>query len=550
MVTDAPPQVPGPALSEGDLDAHEIAGADGPTRRSDAVPDNQKFDYVIVGSGPAGCVLFNRLSENPDVSVLLLEAGHDEREYPMEEKVGLQALFAMWGPNTDWGYATEVEAGLNYRSMPIIQGRVLGGGSSVNGRIHIRGNRKDYDYWNYLGCEGWSFKDLLPYFKKSEDYQGPDNEWNGKGGPVSIQDLGTPSPASQAFIASAVETLGLSGPLPLNGFRPDNACGFSQSATSKDWKRVDMARAYVHPAEKRPNTKVLTQAYATRVLTEGTRAVGVEYVKDGQLQAVRAEREVILAAGPFNSPKLLMLSGIGPSAHLKANDIPVVLDLPGVGENLQDHILVRMGWSALSEQPAPHMISEANLFTHTRKNTEMASEDLQCLFGPFVFPTPEYAGPGFTMVPSIEQASSVGTVRLRSKDPIAPPAIRPSFLSTEGDMQILLTGMKVGREIVAGNAFKGLVGRELYPGPDCNTEQAMRKYIRDTAITEWHPSCTCKMGLDAMSVVDPQLRVYGMTGLRVCDASIMPRIVNANLQATIIMIGEKGADLVKQYPAS
>ena len=402
--------------------------------------DNQKFDYVIVGSGPAGCVLFNRLSENPDVTVLLLEAGHDEREYPMEEKVGLEALFSMWGPATDWGYATEVEAGICHRSMPIIQGKVLGGGSSVNGRIHMRGNRRDYDYWNYLGNDGWSYKDLLPYFKKCEDYQGPDNDWNGKGGPVTIVDLAAPSPASQAFIASAVETLGLAGPLPLNGPRQENACGYSQSATTKDMKRVDMARAYVHPAEKRPNTKVLTQAFATRVLTDGTRAVGVDTCRTATCRPCARSARSSSRRAPFNSPKLLMLSGIGPAAQLKANGIPVLVDLPGVGENLQDHLLVRMGWSATKKQPVPNIISEANLFTHTRKNVDMASPDLQCLFGPFVFPTPMYSGPGFTMVPSIEQASSVGTVTLRSKNPVAPPVLRPNYLSTEGDMQILLNG--------------------------------------------------------------------------------------------------------------
>jgi choline dehydrogenase len=513
------------------------------------VADIQLFDYVIVGSGPAGCVLSNRLSADPAVRVLLLEAGRSDTDFPASQICDLPSLFAMWGPESDWGYATEVEAGLNNRSMPIIQGRVLGGGATVNGRIHIRGNRKDYDNWNYLGNDGWSYTDLLPYFKKSEDYQGPTNDWNGKGGPVTIIDLPAPSPVSKAFVQSAVEVLGLVGPVPLNGPRQEDAAGFSQSSTTKDHKRCSMAVAYVHPIMGRKNFALQTGALATRVLLEGTKAVGVEYVQDGQVRQVRASREVILSAGPFNSPKLLMLSGIGPAAQLKAHGIPVVVDAPGVGENLQDHLLVRLGWSATKEQPAPFIISEANLFTHTKAGLEKASPELQCLFGPFVFPSPEYSGPGFTMVPSIEQASSVGTVTLRSSDPLAPPVIRPNYLSTEADMQILLHGIKLGRELVASNAFKGLVGRELLPGPNVQSEQDLRKYIRDTCITEWHPSCTCKMGLDRMAVVDPQLRVYGTTGLRVVDSSIMPRIVNANLQATIVMIGEKGADLVQSHPA-
>jgi choline dehydrogenase len=509
------------------------------------VSEQRSFDYVIVGSGPAGCVLANRLSARPDLRVLLLEAGGSDLDYPQTQEVGLPALFDCWGPDTDWGFATEIEPNLNQRSMPILQGKVVGGGSSTNGRIHIRGNRKDYDHWNYLGNEGWGYDDLLPYFKKSEDYKGRSTPYQGTGGPVTVIDLPAPSPASEAFVQAAIDVLRLVGPVNLNEPRQENAAGFSQSTTTTDLKRCGAAQAYLHPIlGRRANLDLQVRAFVTRILFEGRRAVGVEYVQDGQVKQARAECEVMVCAGAFQSPKLLMLSGIGPARQLAAHGIPVRLDLPGVGQNLQDHLLVRMSWTSLRELPAPIIISEANLFTHTRAGLSAASPDLQCLFGPFVFPTPEYSGPGFTMVPSIERGASVGSVELRSGDPLAPPLIRPEYLSTEIDMQILLHGLALGRELVAASSFKGLVGRELLPGPDVQSEQDLRAYIRETSITEWHPSCSCRMGHDALAVVDPQLRVHGMEALRVVDSSVMPTIINANLQATIFMIGEKAADLV------
>ena len=505
---------------------------------------HRAFDYIIIGSGAAGSVLASRLAANQDTTVLLLEAGGSDTEFVHTRSLDLGSLFALWGPETDWGYVTEPGPGMNDQPMPIIQGKLVGGGSSNNGRIYIRGNRRDYDNWEYLGNEGWSYEHVLPYFKKSEDFLGEPNEYHGVGGPMPVMPLPAPSPVSQALVQAAQDVLGCEGPVDLNGPRQENVAGFTQSTTTRNMERASTAVAYINPIREQQNFTLEIRAQATRVLIENGRAVGIEYAQNGQTHQARANKEVIVAAGAFGSPKLLMLSGIGPADHLRSLGIDVVSDLPGVGQNLQDHLLARMAWAATKEQPAPICISEANIFTYTRPGIESASPDIQFLFSPFLFPNPYYNGPGFTMVPGIEQPTSVGWVKLRSSDPFEHPVIQPNFLTTETDLEVLVWGIKRGRELIASRAFDDLRGQELLPGPDVKTDQDIRNYIRATAITEWHPSCTCKMGRDGLSVVDPQLRVYGVTGLRVIDSSIMPRIVNANLAATIIMIGEKGADLV------
>ena len=506
----------------------------------------RSFDYIIVGSGPAGSVLAYRLCRDQNARVLLLEAGGDATEFVRTKSLDLPSLFSLWGPETDWGFVTEPMPGMNGMQMPIIQGKLVGGGSSNNGRIYIRGHQRDYDNWNYLGNEGWGWQDVLPYFKKSEDYVGEPSEYHGVGGPMPVMPLPSPSPVSQALVAAAKEVLGCHGPVDLNGADKENVAGYTQSTTTRNMERASTAVAYIDPIRDQPNFTLETRAFATRVLIEGNRAVGVEYLQDGQTHQARADKEVIVAAGAFGSPKLLMLSGIGPADHLQSLGISVVSDLPGVGQNLQDHLLARMAWVATEPQPDPICISEANIFTYTRPGLAAASPDIQFLFSPFLFPNPYYTGPGFTMVPGIEQPTSVGWVKLRSSNPLDHPVIQANFLSTQYDVDVLLWGIKRGRDLIASSAFDGLRGPELLPGPDVKTDKEIVDYIRNTAITEWHPSCTCKMGRDSLAVVDPQLRVYGVDSLRVIDSSIMPKIVNANLQATIIMIGEKGADLVMQ----
>lgn len=510
-----------------------------------ATQDTQVFDYIIVGAGAAGCVVANRLSADPNRSVLLLEAGGSDDFFTATRFLDLESLFSLWGPATDWGYSTEPSPGMNGRSIPITQGKVLGGGSSTNGRIYLRGNRRDYDHWRSLGNEGWGYRDVLPYFKKSENYSGGENEYHGAGGPVSVIELPSPTPISQAFMQNAIDQ-GFKGPTDVNGAQQENAVGYCQSTTTLDLARASTAVAYIHPTMDRPNFRlnVSVQEQVTRVLFEGNRAVGVEYLDDGTVRQARASSEVIISCGAFNTPKLLMLSGIGPADHLQSHGIPVMADLPGVGENLQDHLLARMSWHLKEKQPPLMILSEANLFTYSRPDLQDVSPNLQYMFAPFFFPEFGPLDAGITLTPVISQPESRGTVRLRSSNPLDQPLLNLNYLSTDNDLQVLLYGIELGRELMSSSLLDPMRGDEVVPSPDVKTKQQLAEYIQNTAVTVWHPSCSCRMGHDAMAVVDPQLRIHGVERLRVIDCSIMPKIVNANLQATVIMIGEKGADMI------
>jgi len=517
-----------------------------------ATEQTRDYDYIVIGAGIGGCVAANRLSADSGTRVLLLEAGPPDTE-PAIHDVELTSLFAVWQkPELDWGFSTVEEPGLDGRRMPIIQGKVAGGGSSVHGRIFIRGHRRDFDHWNYMGNPDWGFDAILPYLKKSEDYLGPRSEYRGVGGPVPVMDLPKDrrSAAAEAFVAGAGER-GFDTDWDFNGERQEGGAGFIQSSTTRDFKRASAFTAYIDPIRERPNLTVQTNSHAGRLLFEGSRAVGVEYRQDGQTRQARATAEVIVSMGPLNSPKLLMHSGIGSAEQLKQFDIPVRVDLPGVGENFQDHLNVRMCWESKIEQKIPMIICESSLFTHTRAGVPAASPDLQLFFGGFAFPGlgVEF-NRGFALVPVVCRPQSVGRVTLRSTDPAEPLDIHANYLTSDYDMQVLLAGIKLGREIVQTHAFDEMRGRELIPGPDIGEgEQKLRAYIKQTCITDWHPSGTCKMGLDKMAVVDPRLRVYGVDGLRVIDASIMPSVVSGNLQASIFMIGEKGADMILQDAA-
>jgi choline dehydrogenase len=510
--------------------------------------NDQEFDYIVIGSGIGGCVIANRLSANPDTKVLLLEAGPRDDDADIHN-VKLTSLFAVWQkPQFDWGLSTVEEPGLDGRRMPLQQGKVAGGGSSVHGRIFIRGHRRDLDHWNYLGNENWDFESVLPYFKRCEDYTGPRSEYRGVGGPVTVMDLPSDrqSAASQAFV-NGVKEIGFESNWDFNGPKQEGGAGYIQSSTTRDFKRASAFTAYIDPVEKqRPNLTIQFGCLATRLVLDGKRARGVEYQQNGSTKTATASREVIVSMGPLNTPKLLLLSGIGPADQLSQFGIPVVADLPGVGENLQDHLNVRMCWASKVEQKIPMIICESSMFTFTRSGVPNASPDLQLFFGGFAFPglNTDF-NKGFALVPVVCRPQSVGRVWLRSNNPTDSLNIQTNYLTCDYDMSVLLAGIKLGREIVQTSPFKDMRGAELLPGPEIGTDEGkLRTYIKQTCITDWHPSGTCKMGLDSKAVVDPKLRVYGIDGLRVVDASIMPSVVSGNLQATVYMIGEKGADMI------
>ncbi|MEZ4869565.1 MAG: GMC family oxidoreductase N-terminal domain-containing protein [Caldilineaceae bacterium] len=504
------------------------------------------FDYIVIGAGASGAVVTHRLVQELDCRVLLLEAGSPDNA-PAIHNTDIPSMVSLWtSPESDWGYQTVEQRHLNGRSIPIAQGKVLGGSTSINAMMYIRGNRRDFDYWNHLGNAGWSYQDVLPYFKRSEDYAGGASAYHGEGGPLQVVDYANPSPVSQAFVRAAME-LGFGGDgWDCNGEQQENGAFFYPSTRTHDNKRCSTAVAFLHPILNHPNLTTATNAQVTRILTSGGRVTGVEYIHNGQQQRVQADSEVIVCAGSFESPKLLMLSGLGPAQQLAAHGITTVVDLPGVGQNLQDHMLLGVGYQCRQEQPFPNLLSEAGLFTYTTPGLSAASPDLQFFFGPVQYVEPEYQveGPGFTFAPILTQPHSRGTVSLRSDNPLDLAMIDPNYLACEADLKVLVKGIELARELVKTRAFADLRGRELAPGAAVTSHAELAAYVRKVASTVWHPVGTCKMGLDAMAVVDPQLRVYGVDGLRVADASIMPKIVSGNTNAATIMIGEKAADMI------
>ncbi len=494
------------------------------------------FDYIIVGAGSAGCVLANRLTEDPATSVLLLEAGGNDATVP-EIHDPTRAL-ALAHTAVDWAYATEEEPHLNNRKISWPRGKVLGGSSSINYMLYARGNRHDFDQWQALGNEGWSYADVLPYFKKAENRERGASAYHGVGGPLNVFDLPAINPLTEAFIEAGVE---------LGWSRNDDSNGASQEGfgapqfTIRDGKRHSTAVGYLHPVMSRPNLTVWTETLATRVLFEGTRAVGVTSLKDGSEQQVRAHKEVILSGGAINSPQLLMLSGVGPGEHLQKLGIRVVADVAGVGENLQDHPSVytysttKPSFSAFGGSP------EGNAFVKTQ--SDLPEPDLQLIFTPFFFPP--VLGKGYTVVVVLATPQSRGRLTLRSTDPRQHPAIFANYLAKQEDGEKLIKGIKLVRRLNQTKALAAFYQEDAHPGAQLQRAEELVEFVRNNIQTMYHPVGTCKMGQDALAVVDEQLRVRGTEGLRVVDASIMPTIVNGNTNAATIMIGEKAADLIK-----
>jgi choline dehydrogenase len=412
--------------------------------------------------------------------------------------------------------------------------------------IYIRGNPHDYDHWQALGNPGWSYQDVLPYFKKSEHQQRGASAYHGVNGALSVTDIAAPAVTSQRFVESAI-ALGYANNPDFNGSQQEGA-GLYQ-LTVKDGKRHSTAAAFLLPILDRPNLTVTTGALVTRLLFEGTRTVGVEYLKEGTLHQVHVNQEVIVSAGAFDSPKLLLLSGIGAAEQLQTLNIPIVADLPGVGQNLRDHVLAPITYRATEEvHPVGTSsgIAEAGLYLHSERNLDVVP-DLQCFSGPILWAPPgsNRFGAGFFGVASLTQPQNIGEVRLRSSNPQDPPLIQMNYLQSETDVQKLVEGIKVLRRIFAANPFDPFRREELAPGPDVQSDEAIAAYVREACDTMSHPVGTCKMGIDPMAVVDPELRVHGIEGLRVVDASIMPTLTTGNTNAPTIMIGEKAADLIK-----
>ncbi|KPN87448.1 choline dehydrogenase [Pseudomonas nunensis] len=532
---------------------------------------NHEFDYLIVGAGSAGCVLANRLSEDPSVRILVLEAGPADKSWTidMPSAVGI----VVGGTRYNWSYNSEPEPYLDGRRIGTPRGRTLGGSSSINGMVYIRGHARDYDGWAEQGCDGWSYQEVLPYFKRAQSHADGADDYRGASGHLHVTPGDTQTPLCAAFLAAGAEAgYGLSD--DLNGYRQE-AFG-PVDRTTRNGRRWSTSRGYLSEALARGNAQVFTDALALRILFDGQRAIGIEYEQNGETHQALARREVLLTAGAINSPQLLLLSGIGPAAELRDLGISVIHDLPGVGKRLNDHPdtviqylckkpvslypwttapgkwWIGARWFVTHDGLAASNHFEAGAFIRSRAGVE--HPDLQLTFMPLaVQPGSVDLVPGhaFQIHIDLMRPASLGSVTLNSADPRQPPRILFNYLKTEQDRADMRAGACLVREIIEQPAMAAFKGEELVPGPHAQSDEALDAWARQVTETGYHASGTCKMGPlgDPEAVVDPHLRVHGLDGLRVVDASIMPVIVSGNTNAPTVMIAEKASDLIRGRPA-
>lgn len=526
----------------------------------------REYDYIIAGAGSAGCVMANRLTEDGDTRVLLLEAGPMDRRLLIHMPAGVSKV---WGdPTLNWNYRSAPESDMNGRTIGVPRGKVVGGSSSINSMVYLRGHPSDYDRWaSEFALPAWDYAHCLPYFRRSERNARGANDWHGGSGPLGVSLGDTKNVLYDTFVAAGAES-GVGSSDDLNGYRPEGLARYD--STKWGGKRCSAAVAYLHPVLHRPNLTLETGAHVANLRFEGSRATGLSYRRNNTLHEVVAAREVILCGGSINSPHLLMHAGIGPAAVLRAAGIDVRHELPGVGQNLQDHVdfmmqwsctkpvtlkyldnplvklLVGMQWLATKRGPVASNVWEAGGLVRTESG--LVAPNIQYHFCPAGI---DHVGrkivlkQGFQIHISQLRQEARGHLAPVNADPMVAPRIVFNFLQSAHDKQEMVEGLKLARHIIAQPAFDDFRGEEIHPGPKAKTDQEILNYIQRVAETEFHPSCTCRMGHDEMAVVDPELKVRGLEGLRVIDASIMPNVISANLNATVMMIAEKASDMVR-----